>query len=170
MALEEIPLKRIRTPGGDVAEYSSFRDGLLTLAQAIIDLRSAFIRLDRKVVDDLNTMDAELSKVRSQVSGLREEVSSSLEELRKGIGKLVDELLASLEEKLAGLEKIVQEKLVPTLEDLRSQGSEVSRLVRLLLLRVEHLEARLSSLEEEVRRLAVLASARRERYVEGGGA
>jgi len=147
VALEEIPLKRIRTPAGDVAEYSSFRDGLLTLAQAVIDIRNALIRLDRKVIDDLNTMDDEVSKMKEEVRELRDGLSGVVEELRKDLGELANKVSSSLEE-----------KVLPVLSYLREKGLEMSEaleLIKALGLRLERLEVRLSALEREVQRLAL---------------
>lgn len=159
MALEEIPLKRIRTPSGDVAEYSSFRDGLLTVAQAIMDLRNAMVSLDKKVADDLNTMDEEVGKMREEISGLKEGFSGLVENIRGLLGELVEKISTSIEEKLSKVAEAVEEGMMPVLEDLRSRSldlPELSRLVKVLGLRLESLEARVASLEEELKRLRLL--------------
>jgi len=161
MALEEIPLKRIKTPVGDVAEYSSFRDGLNTVAQAVIDLRTALTRLDDKVHSDLNTLDAELTEVRAQVSEIRGELAETVKGLREGLDELAEKLLHSIEGKLANIEKAVEDKIVPFLESLKSQNAELSKLTRFLALRLEQMEVRLSSLEKTVHRFT-LFSLRRE--------
>jgi len=151
MAIEELPLKRIRTDAGDVAEYSSFRDAMNALSLAITDLRDAFQALDRKVVSDLNVLDGEIAEVKRHVS-----------ELREAVEEIAERAPASIEEKIEEIGKIVEEKVVPILEaveDLKSVREELSqalRLVRLLNLRVEHLEARMVNVEEEIKRLRVL--------------
>ncbi|RLF08809.1 MAG: hypothetical protein DRJ69_05865, partial [Thermoprotei archaeon] len=69
---------------------------------------------------------------------------------------------ASIEEKIEEMGKLVEEKVLPILEavkDLRSVRDELShiaRLVRALGLRVEHLEARIAGVEEEIKRLRFL--------------
>jgi len=151
MAIEELPLKRIRTDVGDVAEYSSFRDAVNALSLAVTDLRNALQALDRKVVGDLNVLDGEITEVKHQVS-----------ELRKAVEEVAERAPASIEEKIEEIGKIVEEKVVPILEaveDLRSMREELSqalRLVRLLNLRVEHLEARMVGVEEGIKRLRAL--------------
>ena len=157
MAIEELPLKRIRTDAGDVAEYSSFRDGMNALALAITDLRDAIQALDRKVVRDLNLLDGELAETKRHVS-----------ELRKTVEELSKRAPPSVEEKIEEIGKLVEEKVLPVIEaveDLKTMGEELShavRLIRSLNLRVEHLEARMTSVEEEIRRLKLLALGGRE--------
>lgn len=152
MAIEELPLKRIRTDVGDVAEYSSFRDGMNALAMAIIDLRDALQALDRKVVRDLNALDGEIAEAKRHIS-----------ELRKAVEELPQTAPASIEERIKEIGKLVEEKVLPIIEaleglqDVREELSRAVRLIRFLNLRVEHLEARVAGLEEEVRRLRVLA-------------
>ena len=157
MAIEELPLKRIRTDAGDVAEYSSFRDGMNALALAITDLRDAIQALDRKVVRDLNLLDGELAETKRHVS-----------ELRKTVEELSKRAPPSVEEKIEEIGKLVEEKVLPVIEaveDLKTMGEELShavRLIRSLNLRIEHLEARMTSVEEEIRRLKLLALGGRE--------
>ena len=151
MAIEELLLKRIRTDAGDVAEYSSFRDGMNALALAITDLRNALQALDRKVVRDLNVLDGEIAETRRHIS-----------ELEKVVKEISERAPASIEEKIEEMGKLVEEKVLPILEavkDLRSVRDELShiaRLVRALGLRVEHLEARIAGVEEEIKRLRFL--------------
>ncbi len=150
MAIEEIPLRRIRTPAGDVPEYTSLREGLNALSIAILDLREAFRALDRKVARDLNTLDEELNETKRQVS-----------ELRGELNELVSKLPASIGGELAKVGKLIEEKVVPVLEGLegiRGELSEVLKHVRLLGLRLDYLEARISALEAEVRRLMLTTS------------
>jgi len=157
VAIEELPLKRIRTDAGDVAEYSSFRDGMNALALAITDLRDAIQALDRKVVRDLNLLDGELAETKRHVS-----------ELRKTVEELSKRAPPSVEEKIEEIGKLVEEKVLPVIEaveDLKTMGEELShavRLIRSLNLRIEHLEARMTSVEEEIRRLKLLALGGRE--------
>ena len=151
MAIEELPLKRIRTDVGDVAEYSSFRDGMNALAIAITDIRDALQALDKKVVRDLNIMDGEIAEAKRHIS-----------ELRNLVKELSEKAPASLEEKIEEIGKLVEEKILPivdAVEDLKNRVGELSQVVRLirsLNLRVEHLEARMASVLEEIRKLRFL--------------
>ena len=151
MAIEELPLKRIRTDVGDVAEYSSFRDGMNALAIAITDIRNALQALDKKVVRDLNIMDGEIAEAKRHIS-----------ELRNLVKELSEKAPASLEEKIEEIGKLVEEKILPivdAVEDLKNRVGELSQVVRLirsLNLRVEHLEARMASVLEEIRKLRFL--------------
>jgi len=151
MVIEALHLKRIRTDVGDVAEYTSFRDGMNALALAVMDLKDALEALDRKVVKDLNVIDGEIAETKRHISELREIVE-----------ELSERAPASIEEKIEEIGKLVEEKVLPVLdavEDLKGMREEIAqavRLVRSLNLRIEHLEARIVGVEEELRRLRVL--------------
>jgi len=162
----EIQLRHISTPAGDVAEFSSFKDGMNKLADAIRALSNQLRALDRKVVDDLNALDDDLgavkedvSRVKAEVGELREGVSEGLKEIRKGLEEVKGRVSELVGRGLPRLGELVEEKANSILDGLREQGmnvSELVRLVKLMALRIEYLEARLDELEKNVRFLSLL--------------
>jgi len=166
LAIEELPLKRIRTPVGYVAEYESFRDGMIALANALNDLRAAITGLDRSTASKMEALSSDVAEVEERVSGLEkkvseisEEVSGVIRDVRESVSEIADRISVSVEEKLGRLGGLVEEKVIPVLEGLKAFGieiSELTRLLRFLGLRLEHLEARLTKLEGDVKRLTLL--------------
>jgi len=167
----EIQLRRISTPAGDVAEFSSFRDGMNKLADAIRALSKQLMVLDEKVVKDLNALDDDLGavkkdvlEVRGEVDELKEGISKGLEEIREGLDEVRSKVSGLADQGLPRLGELVEQKASSILENLREQGTDISelmRLVKFMALRIEYLEARLGKLEKDFRLLSLIREAAR---------
>lgn len=168
MEVEEIPLRKVETDiGVDVAEYTSFRDGMRRLAGAISALSTELAALDEKVAKDLNTLGKEvekakrnIKKVERSVKELEDGVSKALEDVKDGLSKISDKISNVFEERLSKVEVLVEKKTSSILEGLKEHNisfSELASLVRSLALRVEFIEARLDELEKRLGFLSLVA-------------